>query len=94
MTTLLCIFAALQLADLATTLVGFRFGAGEASPFVRLLIHCGPVLGVMLSKLAAFAIVGGAVWLHRPRVIRLANIWFALLVIWNASILIRLAMHA
>jgi hypothetical protein len=92
--TALCIFAALQLADLMTTLVGFRFGAGEASPFVRLLIHCGSVSGVLLSKLTAFAIVGGALLLRRPRVIRLANIWFALLVIWNASILVRLAVHS
>jgi len=36
------IFVYLQLLDLLTTLLGFRVGAAEASPFVRLLMHVAP----------------------------------------------------
>ena len=39
------IFIYLQLLDLLTTLVGFKLGASEASPFIRMLMHAGPVGG-------------------------------------------------
>ena len=36
------VFIYLQLLDLLTTLLGFRLGAAEASPFIRLMMHAGP----------------------------------------------------
>jgi hypothetical protein len=46
-------FLYLQLLDLLTTLLGFRLGAAEASPFIRLIMHAGPVTGVIASKVLA-----------------------------------------
>ena len=45
------VFVYLQLLDLITTLVGFKLGASEASPFVRMLMHGGAATGVFASKL-------------------------------------------
>src|SRR6185295_19008812 len=52
------IFVGLQLLDLLTTLLGFKLGAAEASPFIRMLMHAGPTAGVIASKLVAL-ILGG-----------------------------------
>ena len=49
------VFIYLQLLDLLTSLLGFRMGAVEASPFIRLLMHAGPTAGVMpASECARF----------------------------------------
>ena len=52
------VFVGLQLLDLLTTLVGFKLGAAEASPFIRILMHAGPATGVVLSKVLALALGG------------------------------------
>ena len=44
------IFIYLQLLDLLTTLVGFKLGAREASPFIRMLMHAGPAAGSWFPK--------------------------------------------
>jgi hypothetical protein len=81
------IFVYLQLLDLLTTLVGFKLGAAEASPFIRVLMHAGPALGVALSKLVAFAIGGVCVHNRKLRLIRLANVWYGGVFVWNMAIL-------
>ena len=50
------IFIYLQLLDVLTTLVGFKLGATEASPFIRVLMHAGPVAGVIASKVLALGV--------------------------------------
>jgi hypothetical protein len=53
------IFLYLQLLDFITTLMGFRLGAAEASPFVaKLLRISSPFVGVAASKLFALFIGG------------------------------------
>ena len=45
------LFVYLQLLDFLTTLVGFKLGASEASPFIAKLIHVSsPAIGVAASK--------------------------------------------
>lgn len=83
------IFVYLQLLDLLTTLVGIRIGAAEASPFVRLLMHVGPAMGVVLSKVLALGLGAVCVYLNRPRLVRWATYWFAGLVIWNLMIMLK-----
>jgi hypothetical protein len=45
-----------QLPDLLTTLVGFRPGAAEASPSIRVLMHAGPAAGAVASEILAWAL--------------------------------------
>jgi hypothetical protein len=75
-----------------TTLVGFRFGAHEASPFIAKLIHStSPVAGVAASKVLALLIAGVLIARQRAKLIGFMNYWYAGLVVWNLSILLFLA---
>ena len=82
------IFIYLQLLDLLTTLVGFRVGAAEASPFIRVLMHAGPAAGVIVSKVLALGIGGLCVYLHKEHVIRWISYWYGGIVIWNLMIML------
>lgn len=82
------IFIFLQVLDFLTTIVGFRFGAAEASPFIRLLMAFGPATGVALSKILALALGGVCIWLHKQYLLRWANYWFGLLVVWNLCVIL------
>ena len=81
-------FIYLQLLDLLTTLIGFRLGAAEASPFIRFLMHAGPVLGVGASKVLALGLGALCVHLQKPHLIRWATYWYAGLVVWNLMIML------
>lgn len=82
------VFVCLQLLDLVTTMVGFRLGAIEASPFVRLLMHFGPAAGVVASKVVALGIGALCIYLKRNRLIRWASYWYGALVAWNVVVLL------
>jgi len=88
------IFIYLQLLDLLTTLVGFRLGAAEASPFIRMLMHAGPGTGVMLSKLLALGLGGLCVYLRKHHLIRWATYWYGGLVVWNLIVMLAAPGHA
>ncbi len=76
-------FVYLQLLDLMTTLVGFRLGGVEVSPFANLLTGLGPITGIVLVKALGFPLVGICLRYHKERVIQRANYFFAVLVVWN-----------
>jgi hypothetical protein len=82
------VFVYLQLLDLLTTLVGFRLGAAEVSPFIRLLMHFGPAVGVALSKLLALALGAWCVYCKKPQLMRVIVFWYSGLVVWNLMILL------
>ena len=82
------IFIYLQLLDLLTTLLGFRVGAAEASPFVRMLMHAGPASGVIVSKLLAIGIGALCIKIKKPHVIRWASYWYGVLVVWNLMVML------
>jgi len=82
------IFVYLQLLDLLTTLVGFRVGAAEASPFIRAMMHAGPVAGVVASKLLALGIGALCVYLDKAHVIRWISYWYGGLVVWNLMVML------
>ena len=82
-------FLYLQVLDFLTTLVGFKLGASEASPFVLRLIHAtSPAIGVAASKMIGIAI--GAICVHtkRTRMLSWANYWYAALVVWNLTMIL------
>ena len=82
------VFLYLQLLDFLTTILGFRLGLSEASPFVRMLTQWGPSLGIGLSKVVAITLALTCLLLNRPRVLKLINYWYAVLVAWNLSLMI------
>ena len=82
------IFVYLQLLDLLTTLVGFKLGAKEASPFIRLLMHAGPAAGVMASKLLSLALGGLCIYYKKNHLIRWVSYWYGGLVVWNLMVLL------
>jgi hypothetical protein len=86
--TALQVFLYLQLLDLLTTLVGFRFGASEASPFIRVLMRMGPEMGLLLSKVAALALGAVCLRLNKIHLIRWACYWYAALVVWNLGVVL------
>ena len=79
------VFLYLQLLDFMTTMVGLRMGGTEVSPFVHWLTAMGPATGVALSKLVAFLLGGVCLWFRKERVIHWVNYFFAALVVWNLS---------
>jgi hypothetical protein len=85
------IFVYLQLLDFLTTVVGFRFGAAEASPFIRILMHWGPAVGVAASKVVALALGGVCIWLHKTHLLRWVSYWYGGLVVWNLCIILATA---
>lgn len=87
------IFIYLQLLDLLTTLVGFKLGASEASPFIRLLMHAGPVAGVAASKVLALGLGALCVYTKRQHLVRWATYWYAALVVWNLIVMLSAPGH-
>ena len=82
------IFVYLQILDLLTTLVGFRLGAAEASPFIRILMHFGPAAGVVLSKLFALGLAGVCLYLKKDHVVRWITYWYGVLIVWNLTVML------
>jgi len=87
------IFIYLQLLDLLTTLVGFKLGASEASPFIRILMHAGPVAGVAASKVLALGLGALCVYTGRNHLVRWATYWYAALVVWNLMVMLSAPGH-
>jgi hypothetical protein len=82
------VFIYLQLLDLLTTLVGFRVGVGEASPFIRVLMQAGPATGVVLSKILALGLGAFCVWANKAHVVRWISYWYAAIIVWNLSVML------
>jgi hypothetical protein len=82
------IFIYLQLLDLLTTLVGFKLGAKEASPFIRLLMFAGPAFGVLASKVLALGLGAVCVYYKRTHLMRWVTYWYGGLVVWNLMVML------
>jgi len=82
------VFIYLQLLDVLTTLVGFKMGVVEASPFVRMLMHFGPAAGVLASKVLALGIGAICICTRKQHLIRWITYWYGGLVVWNLMVLL------
>jgi hypothetical protein len=82
------IFIYLQLLDLLTTLVGFKLGAKEASPFIRMLMYAGPAFGVMISKVLSLGLGALCIYYKKNHLIRWVSYWYGGLVVWNLMVLL------
>ncbi len=81
--SLLSVFIYLQILDLLTTILFLKMGLPEANWLVALLVRWSPWLGVMLAKLGTIIVALVAVHYHKARVIRLANVGYGGVVVWN-----------
>ena len=83
--TALSVCLVLQLFDLVTTLVFLRHGVAEANPLVAALIRhsARPAFAVLLAKAAVCGLALYAWRSRRTRLLRRANLFFALCVGWN-----------
>ena len=83
------VFLYLQLLDFLTTLIGFKLGASEGSPFIVQLIHAtSPVAGVAASKLVGIGLGALCLATHRARLLSWINYWYAALVVWNLLLIL------
>ena len=88
---LLPVFVLLQLMDVATTIVALNFGAAEQNPVIGRFMALGPIPGLIMSKLVVVAFAALLLTWGKTRALRLANVAFGLIVIWNLTIIGRLA---
>lgn len=84
------VFFYLQFLDVLTTWLGLRLGLGEASPFIKFLMHVGPMAGLVGSKVVAVVLGGICVYRKRFQVIRIINYWYAALAVWNLAVILSL----
>ena len=87
------VFIYLQLLDVLTTLVGFKLGAAEASPFIRVLMHIGPAAGVVASKVLGLGTAAICIYTRKHHLIRWITYWYGGLVVWNLMVLLAAPAH-
>lgn len=88
-------FTYLQILDVLTTLAFLTQGIGEANPVVRLFIQVAPnpFLGLAAVKCAAVLLAIYCWRAGRSKLLFKANVFFALLVVWNLSALVLRGVH-
>ena len=87
-------FILLQIADVVTTVVALSQGGYEQNPLVARFMMVGTLHGLVWSKLVVLALAATIIRFRGFRVIRIANIAFALVVGWNIVTLVRLAIQS
>jgi hypothetical protein len=88
------VFTILQVMDILTTIAALAMGGAENNPLIAHLMAFGLVRGLVFSKLIVIGLAFAGVWMHKDRGIRLANLVFSAIVIWNVSVIARLALAA
>jgi hypothetical protein len=79
----LTVFLYLQVLDFLTTILFLKLGLQEGNWMVGWLVRWSPVLGVLAAKLGTVLLALIAIHYHRHRVIRLANLGYGGVVVWN-----------
>ena len=88
----LACFAAMQLADWATTLAVLHQGGVETNVVVRAVLHLAPAaFALALPKLVALTAGLTLYWTHRYSALALATLMYVGVVGWNLVVLVRLA---
>jgi hypothetical protein len=88
-------FIYLQILDVMTTICFLANGVTEGNPLVRFMIRTteNPLLGLFIVKCMA-VVLGLYAWkTGRDAVLRKANVFFAILVVWNLVAAIGGAAH-
>ena len=85
---LLSLFIYLQLLDLLTTVLFLKMGLVEGNWLAATLIRWSPLFGILAAKAATIVVGIIAVWLHKDRLMRLANFGYSGVVAWNLVVMI------
>ena len=83
-------FVYLQLLDVLTTIAFLMQGVGEGNPIVKWAIRWGPhpIGSLFILKVVAVAVAIYCVYRHREGVLRKANVFFAVIVLYNLAVLL------
>ena len=83
-------FVYLQLLDVLTTIAFLLQGVSEGNPIVKWAIRWGPhpIGSLVMLKGVAVALAIYCVYRHREGVLRKANIFFAVIVLYNLAVLL------
>ena len=92
--TPLALFILLQISDFATTLIAIALGGAEQNPLVHAFFAATPSFGLAISKLLVISIAVAGYYFGKHRGIRTANVAFSGVVVWNISVICRLAVIA
>ena len=83
---ILLVFLALQVGDAATTLLFLARGVTEGNPLIGSLMHAAnPALALVVAKGLACGLAWMAWRSQRVTLLRRANVFFALCVVWNVA---------
>ena len=88
------VFISLQALDVVTTLIVLRMGGYEVNLLVSHFMRVGSLQGLLYSKVLALVIGVFAVRTRRYRVLRIANVFFAGVVLWNLFVIVVGAVQA
>src|SRR5688500_10868263 len=81
-------FLFLQLMDFLTTLAFLSQGGEEMNPLVAALIRIHPFFGPLAAQTVALALGAYCMFAGRERLLRRANVLYAVLVVWNVVAII------
>ena len=78
-------FGYLQLLDLLTTMIFLTHRIEESNPLVKLLMYSAgsPLGGLIVTKLAAFAVALYCWRRARLKVLWIVNLFYSAVVVWN-----------
>jgi hypothetical protein len=90
-------FIYLQALDLLSTVAFLMSGVAEANPLIRFAMRTAgdPLVGLISIKATAFILAMTCLALGKVKLLQKANVFFALLVVWNlVSLILGLLMRA
>lgn len=87
----LLLFLALQVLDVVTTIVALAMGGAEKNPLMAQIMAFGTIRSLIVSKLLVLGLAAAFILIKKTKAVQLANVVFALIVIWNITVIARLA---
>ena len=83
-------FIFLQFADFVTTMLALGMGGSEQNPLVSRFLVFGSLQGLILSKAVLLAVAAAGLRFRKYRAIRLVNLVFGGIVLWNIGVIVLL----
>jgi len=88
------IFLLLQCADFVTTVLAIRMGGAERNMLVAGFMTAHPVNGLIMAKIIVLLLALVVLATRKRRAFIWANVFYSAVVLWNLTVLARLALMA